>query len=161
MAALLAVMGMSAAPANAQPSPFSDLIAVQEATARFHSVHEAVAAGYLPTNECVPGMGYHWVNPALFEPPGESRLDLRKPEVLLYERTARGGLRLTGVEYLWSDADQDLRTDNDRPSLFGVPFVGPMEGHGPGMPKHYELHAWVWKYNANGLFAQENPKVTC
>ena len=36
---------------------------------------------------------------------------------------------------------------------FGRGFDGPMEGHEPGMPVHYDLHAWVWKRNPGGTFA--------
>jgi hypothetical protein len=36
-----------------------------------------------------------------------------------------------------------------------------MEGHEPGMPIHYDLHAWVWKHNPSGDFAQFNPEVAC
>ena len=60
------------------------------------------------------------------------------------------------------DKDQNLATDDDRPSLFGVPFDGPMLGHEPGMPIHYDLHAWLWKKNPKGKFARWNPTVgTC
>lgn len=43
----------------------------------------------------------------------------------------------------------------------GVPFEGPMPGHGPGMPVHYDLHAWIWKANPEGTFTTWNPNVTC
>jgi hypothetical protein len=68
---------------------------------------------------------------------------------------------LVGDEYSQVDADQDLYTDDDRPSLFGQEFDGPMEGHGPGQPIHYDLHVWLWKKNPAGMFAPFNPKVAC
>ena len=46
-------------------------------------------------------------------------------------------------------------------SLFGVPFDGPMLGHEPGMPKHYDLHVWLYERNPAGLFAAWNPRVHC
>jgi hypothetical protein len=71
-------------------------------------------------------MGYHYVKPSLLgQPP-----DLRRPSVLLYLPTG-DGLKLGGVEWVQADADQDPTTDTDRPSLLGVPFAGPMPGHGP------------------------------
>lgn len=129
---------------------------------RFRSVETAAQAGFLATDECVAapglgGMGYHYVNPARFD----AVLDPRKPEALLYEAKANGGLRLAGVEYLVVDADQDLATDDDRPVLAGVPFDGPMPGHGPGMPIHYDLHVWAWTPNPAGRFAAWNSNVTC
>jgi hypothetical protein len=85
---------------------------------------------------------------------------LRKPEILVYQ--PRGERRrLVAVEYFRPDADGRLDTDDDRPYLFGRGFDGPMEGHEPGMPVHYDLHAWVWKHNPAGTFAQHNPRVTC
>ena len=59
------------------------------------------------------------------------------------------------------DADQDLDTNDDQPSLFEMPFDGPMLGHEPGMPKHYDLHVWLYKHNPAGIFAAYNPRVEC
>lgn len=69
--------------------------------------------------------------------------------------------RLVAAEWIVVDKDQDLTTDDDRPSLFGVPFDGPMVGREPGMPIHYDLHAWVWKKNPSGMFSRGNPTVKC
>ena len=59
------------------------------------------------------------------------------------------------------DADQNLATDGDRPSIFGVPFDGPMPGHNPTMPIHYDLHVWFWEDNPLGEFVPFNPAVSC
>lgn len=129
---------------------------------RSNSLKQAENAGFLATDECVAapglgGMGYHYINPSRID----TVFDPRKPEVLLYEAKANGGRRLAGVEYLVVDADQNLATDEDRPVLAGVPFDGPMPGHGPGMPIHYDLHVWAWTPNPNGRFSTWNPNVTC
>lgn len=102
-------------------------------------------------------MGYHYIKEANFALP----LDPRRPQAVLYQPTASGKRELVAVEYIVVDADQNLATDGDRPSLFGVPFDGPMEGHEPGMPIHYDLHVWIWKHNPAGLFAQWNPAGSC
>jgi hypothetical protein len=48
------------------------------------------------------------------------------------------------------------------PVLFGsVAFNGPMAGHSPGMPWHYDQHVWVWSDNPAGTFAQFNPRLSC
>jgi hypothetical protein len=164
----VAAIGAAEAGAHHPPPPGHDhgdgqLDEVRRATARYHSLQAAKRAGYELAGACVeePGkgaMGYHYVNHELA---ADRLLDPRKPEVLLYERTDSGRMRLTAVEYMRDDADQDLATDDDRPSLFGVPFDGPMEGHEPGQPIHYDLHAWVWKPNPSGTFAQYNPNVSC
>jgi hypothetical protein len=52
----------------------------------------------------------------------------------------------------------------ERPTLFGQPFDGPMEGHEPLMPRgmhHYDLHVWLWKENPAELFKPTNPELTC
>lgn len=145
------------------PDVQRQLAKVKRATARFHAVDVARRAGYRPVGPCAeePGrgaMGYHYANDELVADPA---LDVLSPEALLYERGRAGRLRLVGVEYIRFDADQDLDTDFDRPELFGRPFDGPMLGHEPGMPIHYDLHAWVWRRNPSGTFAQFNPLVRC
>lgn len=54
-----------------------------------------------------------------------------------------------------------MRLAQGHPALFGVPFDGPMPGHEEGMPEHYDLHAWAWRANPNGVFAPFNPNVGC
>ena len=164
VAAMMALAGAaSAAPGNTDPDVGKGISQVRQATAKYHDVGTALADGYLPTEHCIEapgvgGMGYHYLNPALV---GDPSVDPSKPEVLLYAPKKNGGLKLVGVEYLVVDADQDLATDADRPDLFGVPFKGPMGGHEPGMPVHYDLHAWIFKGNPDGVFADFNPKVRC
>ncbi len=146
--------------ASSGPLP-PELQAVRAAVARFHSVDQALAAGYVPASPCEASpagtMGIHYLNPALLGP----GLDPLNPEVLLYLPTADGALKLVGVEYFQADADQNLATSNDRPSLFGQGFDGPMPGHNPQMPIHYDLHVWVVEANPSGVFAQWNPAISC
>jgi hypothetical protein len=120
-------------------------------------VQIAIADGYVPTDACVPGMGYHYVKPANVMDPA---IDPLNPEVLLFAPSP-DGVKLVGVEYMRVDADQDLSTDDDRPSVIGQPFEGPMLGHEPGMPIHYDKHVWIWSHNVEGMFNHENPDITC
>jgi hypothetical protein len=136
---------------------------IRDATKRFTDVDAAIAAGYLPSEECAAapglgGMGYHYVNPALA---GDAKVDPTMPEILVYYRDSNGRLRLGAVEYFVADADQDVTTDGDRPTLMGHPFDGPMPGHSADMPVHYDLHAWVFKHNPAGELAAWNPAVAC
>lgn len=135
--------------------------AAREATAKYATVAAATAAGYAAASPCesLPqgGMGFHYSNAAAVRDPA---LDPAKPEVLLYA-PVNGTLELVGVEYMKVDSDQNLTTDIDRPSLFGRAFDGPMLGHSPTMPIHYDLHVWVHKRNPSGVFAQWNPDVSC
>jgi hypothetical protein len=103
-------------------------------------------------------MGIHYTNEELI---ADGQLDVTKPEILVYQPTRRGKLRLGAVEYFQVDDDQDLATDADRPSLFGMPFDGPMLGHDAEMPIHYDLHVWLYRHNPAGQFAMWNPRVSC
>ena len=136
---------------------------IRDATSRYRDPDAAIADGYLPTEVCAEepelgGMGYHYVNPVLA---ADFVIDPTLPEALLYAQDHNGRLKLVAVEYVTNDADGDLGTDEDRPTLFGHPFDGPMEGHEPGQPVHYDLHAWVWMHNPSGDLAQFNPDVRC
>jgi hypothetical protein len=172
--AAVAWLATQAAPAPAHPghdhaeAPSSndhtaDLRRARSATRKFRNVRVARAAGYAATGECVEdpkygGMGIHYANPELV---ADGELDVTKPEILVYQPMPSGRLRLGAFEYFQVDSDQDLATDDDRPELFGMPFDGPMLGHEPGMPIHYDLHVWLYRHNPAGLFAMWNPRVHC
>lgn len=164
VAATMALAGAAyAGQSDANPGAKKGLAQVRKATAKYHDEGKAIADGYARTDHCVGvpglgGMGYHYVNEALV---GDPSIDPLKPEVLLYAPKKNGERKLVGVEYLAFDADGDPSTDGDRPELFGVAFDGPMEGHEPGMPVHYDLHAWIFEGNPDGVFADFNPKVRC
>lgn len=140
-----------------------DLARAKAATARYNYEPFALADDYQRGNdgECVevPGlgaMGIHYVNFDRF-----GAMDITRPDVLLYVNGPGGRRQLVAVEYLQVDDDQDLTTDLDRPSLFGRSFDGPMLGHGPEQPIHYDLHVWLWRSNPAGLFASFNPALSC
>ncbi len=163
-ASLSITSSLPAAPgADASASSEAILAAVRNATARYHDVDKAIADGYLPPdpNACVgvPGlgvMGIHSANPTLAM---NQTVDPLRPEVLLYLPKRGGGFKLIGVEYV-----VPLAGPSDplpRPSVLGQSFQGPMAGHEPGMPWHYDLHVWAWSPNPAGTFAQFNPRLSC
>jgi hypothetical protein len=140
-----------------------ELQGVRAAVANYHSLEQAERAGYSAAGEpCVvlPGgtMGIHAVNFALLT---DGVIDPLRPDILLYAPKGDGRLELVAVEYFKADADQNLATDGDRPRLFGQPFDGPMPGHNPTMPIHYDLHVWVAEFNPSGVFSQTNPSLSC
>lgn len=99
----------AAAPGETTARENRQLAEVRAATAAYRDVEAAEAAGYESTQECVPGMGIHYVN--------------------------------------WS-----------------LVFVFDRHLHGPmthGLPLHYDLYAWVWQGNPDGLFADYNPNAHC
>jgi hypothetical protein len=138
--------------------------AVKVVTARYHSFKQAQKAGYTVVGEpCVASplgtMGIHAVNPTLMADPA---IDPLRPEIILYvPKKKHGKLRLIGLEYWKADADGDLATDDDRPSVLGQPFDGPMPGHNPTMPVHYDVHVWLFEDNPSGFFAPFNPNLSC
>jgi hypothetical protein len=127
----------------------------------YKDVEAAEAAGFIPVSECTVSdegaMGVHYLNPVL----AAQAPDPTKPAILLYAPTSSGTLRLLGAEWFQADADQDVTTDADRPTLFNQPFNGPMLGHDPMMPIHYDLHVWLYATNPAGVFAPWNPSVSC
>lgn len=134
------------------------------ATAKYLDEAAAIAAGYLPTEDCVASpdgvMGLHYVNPGLIQDP---TLDPTAPEVLQYIPTD-DGVRLIAVEYMFAIGPPGGEIPDpapDAPSLFGQTFVGPMAGHGPDAPPHYDMHVWLWEDNPDGVFADFNPALTC
>lgn len=151
------------------------LASVRRATAKYHDVDDAVAAGYVAAGECVPEMGTHYVNEAKAIDPSVDPLD---PEILLYD----GDGHLVGVEYfVFYDGEVDvpawgggtcstasgsigIRGVPTAPNLFGHDFDGPMLDHGPLAPEgvcHFDYHVWVWRANPLGITAHENPLVSC
>jgi hypothetical protein len=144
------------------PAPLgSQLAALRGATARLHRLDVAEAEGYtvLVThpetgaacleNPDLGGMGRHMLNVDLVD--GE--VSETEPEVVIYEPGPNGKLRLVGVEYLIPFAI--LGQDQPAPVLFGQAFE---QNETFGV---WALHAWVWKNNPDGVFADWNPKVTC
>ena len=159
--AALAAVATAVALGGDGPLP-TELQDVRAAVARYHSVEQATHDGYVRASACessaAGAMGHHYANFALM---ADGQIDPLRPEVLLYLPDANGNLGLVGVEYLKFDADGSLLTDDDRPFLFEQPFDGPMLGHNPGMPMHYDLHVWVAEQNPNGVYAQWNPALHC
>jgi hypothetical protein len=140
----------------------SSFAAVRQATAAFHDLSAAEAAGYGPFYICTdePGqgaMGQHFVNGALV---GDAVVDPLTPEALVYEPKPGGGYRLGALEYVvFADAWDAVNADP--PSLFGQPFRLITEPNRYGLPPFYELHVWIWSPNPRGIFNDWNPRVSC
>ena len=130
------------------------LAGLRAATAPFHDIVTADDAGWntqLTACMDLPGtgaMGEHFGNPGLIDGTPEALL----PELLVYEPQKNGRRRLVAVEYI---VPFDLWTAAEPPSLHGVDFH---RNEGFGL---WVLHAWVWKHNPAGMFADWNPTVTC
>ena len=115
----------------------------------------------VPSGACVAhptagAMGYHYFNAALMaddaaDAPGA-------PRSLVCARTPDGVLDLVAVEWVVEE-----HTVQPARCLSGSVCPRDADAH-PGSaagPAFYLMHAWVWKDNPAGMFADFNPDVTC
>ena len=157
------------APAVSDPPPHARAHAqnglvdvVREATRRYRDVELAMAEGYAQFLGCVSGpdegaMGVHFAHGTLV---GDDTVDAERPEVLVYEPRANGGLRLVAVEYLVLAEAWDASHEAP-PVLAGQTFHFTGSPNRYGLPAFYALHAWAWKHNPHGSFVNWNPDVSC
>jgi hypothetical protein len=181
--AVLAVAGVALIPAvasaekeatahdhatHAEVTLQDELAQVRRVTARFHRVEEAIAAGYelgwvngsgvriitgCVSHPTAGAMGYHYFNQALV---ADNAVDPLKPEALVYESAPDGGLKLVAVEWVVRGPNTNPRGVPTVPSVLGMPMhiLVPAVGF-------WLKHAWIWKHNPAGMFADWNPEVTC
>ena len=149
-----------------------ELAQVRRATARFHDLDKALEAGYelgwvngsgiRIVTGCVAhptagAMGYHYFNKELMD---SLTVDPLQPEVLVYAPGDNGKLELAAVEWV-------VRGPNSNPPGVTpppIPTALGMQMHilaPPPGPAFYLMHAWIWKPNPAGMFADWNPEVTC
>jgi hypothetical protein len=185
MLTIIAAVLAASAPGPGEPT----LDEIRAATARFQNAEVALAEGYVrdPTDMCdtasmmgrskaLGGMGIHFFRPDLLgitAPPNPrvdgtgTYTDFRKPSILIYEPREDGTLELVAVENLVFKKAWEAAGHRKRPSFHGVdydhmfddPATTIDEAH--GFEPHYDRHVWLYRPNANGMFAQYNPTVTC
>jgi hypothetical protein len=169
----LTMIGVSSSHTSAQdashhrgPAPVhaSALVnAVRESTARFHNVSVAEGEGYGLLFGCVSGpdsgaMGMHFVNLPLA---GDAVLDPTRPEIVIYEPTPSGRLRLVGADFLVFKDVWDAKHPGTTPELMGQLLHLIEAPNRYGLPAFYTLHVWAWKENPTGTFANWHSKVSC
>lgn len=164
----LGALLLAGLPLDATAAP-DDLAAVRAATARYHRVERAVADGYelgyvngdgvriitgCIANPELGAMGYHYFRQDLID---DLVVDPLRPEGLVYEPIGRDGrLRLVAVEWVVPGPGSNPPGVDTAPSVLGeemhvlVPAVG-----------WYIHHAWIWRHNPSGIYADFNPDVTC
>jgi len=122
-----------------------ELQQARAATAKYRNIDNAVKDGYQDIEVDVEHMGHHFMNTSLVD----SVFDIRHPEILVYNRNGKGEQELVAVEYAV-------------PLGYPVPegFTGSDDvwNGTSGFPL-WLLHAWVWKYNPDGVFNWTNPLV--
>ena len=135
---------------------------VRDATERFKDVSVAKAEGYALQFGCVTGsddgaMGLHYVNGALVD---SGVLDAKRPQIVIYEPTPSGELKLIGADFLVI-ADAWNKTHTGPPELMGQLFHLFESPNRFGLPAFYTLHVWAWKKNPKGAFVNWHPNVSC
>ncbi len=148
--------------ADQQTAQETLLKVVRDSTERFKDVSAAIAEGYALQFGCVTGsdsgaMGMHYINAALVN---SGVIDATRPQIVIYEPTPSGGLRLIGADYLVL-ADAWNATHTSAPELMGQLFHYWEAPNRFGLPPFYTLHVWAWKENPNGAFVNWHPNVSC
>jgi len=148
----------------------ADFIAqARTGTAAYRDVEMARAAGYRPVGPDFPGMGRHWVHPALIL---RDTLDPAAPPILEYAEIA-GRPTLVGVAYAklvldatppvglpvppaaWHFHQGTVEEESFLRSHAGV-GVGHVAHGGGREPRIAVLHAWIWLENPDGVLATDN-----
>jgi hypothetical protein len=163
--AMLLILSMIPVAAIASQSHLAE---IRAATAQFHRVEAAVAAGYElgyvngSGNRIITGciahptagaMGYHYFNKELID---DNEVNVLEPEGLVYRPGPNGQLKLVAVEWVVPGAGANPPGVSEAPTVLGmemhilVPAVG-----------WYIQHAWVWQHNPSGMFEDWNPEVAC
>jgi hypothetical protein len=152
----------------AMSAPQDELAAVRRVTAQFQRLEAATDAGYelgyvngagvriitgCISHPTAGAMGYHYFNKQLID---DLVVDPLKPEGLVYAPAHDGQLKLVAVEYVVPGPNSNPPGVSEPPSVMGmqmhilVPAVG-----------FYIHHAWIWRHNPSGMFADWNPEVVC
>ena len=122
---------------------------LRRVTARYHNLKAALDDGFVLLHPCEARgegtVGTVYVN---FDRVLDGQIDPELPDALIYE-PRKEELKLVGVEFAMLDTGQQV------PELLGVTFQREEEF---GV---FALHAWVWRDNPSGLFAETNPRVSC
>ena len=126
---------------------------LRRATARYQDLNVALADGFVLLHPCEvrPGegaVGAVYVNLARLD----ARFDLDRPEALIYEESANEPAQLVGAEFA---IPYVLWTKNEPPAFLGQTFQAEDEF---GV---FALHAWIWRANPNGMFAEAHPGIAC
>ena len=133
-----------------KPPPLAvlQLDETREAAAKYFDESKARADGYVDIALFVPNMGWHYLKESLLD----GRFDWRKPELLVYADDPCGGPRkLVAVEYA-----VPLSLSKRPPAG----FVGKADQWDANQQfQLWTLHAWVYEFNPDGVFAPMNPRV--
>ena len=138
----------------------SVLATIRAATTRYHRVDAALADGFFSDTPCIyntPGArGLIYTNVARVN----GVVDPAQPELLLYEPTKNGELRLVGVAFIVPSAAWDPFHISP-PTLGDQTFVDRRTFPFGAPNPNYFLVVWAWRHNPNGMYQLYNPEVSC
>ena len=133
-----------------KPPPLAilQLDQAKDATAKYLDVDKAVADGYVDIGLFIPNMGWHYMKESILD----ENFEWTKPELLVYQDDPCGGKRkLVAIEYAVPFA-----LSKHAPAG----FVGRADEWDANQTfKLWTLHAWVYEFNPDGVFAPMNPRV--
>lgn len=128
-----------------------ELAEARSATAGYHNISAAYAAGYQNVHFEIPGVGCHLMNFSLVD----EVFNISEPELLIYsdcDAAQPGQAKLRAIEYVTSchacsevPAPEGFTGDDDVWSIFPDNTL-------------WTLHVWTWKHNPNGIFVKVNPR---
>jgi hypothetical protein len=167
-ASLLLAGLLGAATVGSTLAAADDLQLAKSATARFNSLTQAAKLGYGlppagPLHECIASfdgtgaMGYHYVNGSLID----TVLDPARPEALVYAPDPNGNLTLAALEYVVFAEPWMAEHGTEMPMVLGQELMLVEAPNRYELPAFFALHAWIWKPNPTGTFANFNPAVSC
>jgi len=151
----------------------AQLARAMAATAKYaENLSVAKHDGYGIITRMIPGMGYHFMNPAI------KGFDVRKPPILVYEHQG-SSWRLSAVEWVFTSKPARPPLPGARYGAFGagchyadgtfVPAAakagcpatppGTRAAFGFWHPRLVTLHVWLWRANPDRLFASTNPTL--
>jgi hypothetical protein len=129
----------------------TELLRVKFATWKYRNLENAKSDHYIDANVAIQNMGFHFFKQELA---ADGKFDLSKPEFLVYNKKADGKFELVAVEY---GVPIDPAHPNTPPAGFtGNADVWDRNTLNSGL---WTLHAWVWKFNPDGVFTMMNPNV--
>ena len=152
----------------------NQLASARLATAKYATdLDQAKADGYQIITRDIPNMGWHFMNPKIQD------FDVRRPPILVYEKTSPTTWQLAALEWVFPKKPAKSPFPSARygsfpaachyadgtfvptPSEDRCPKTSPDTGAVFGFwhPDLVTLHVWLWYPNPDGLFASYNPLV--
>lgn len=149
------------------------LAEMRVATAKYvTNLQRAKRDGYMIITQAMPGMGYHYLNPNI------TGFDVRKPAILVYEKTS-SGYQLGALEWVFPSLPTTPTLPHATYGFFPAachykdgtftpaddqskcPTKSPSSGSAFNFwhPPLYTMHVWIWYPNPDGLYSSTNRLV--